>query len=133
MKTLQNMLGGTGDAEAAHSRDRMLLPFLPPSSHALLRSMCSLAGPLAGAWLTAIPCHKASCLPPQASLPQPKAMDRFGDHALLTEDRLAGQTGQAVGAEGEVVLQQWHALAHPCPLQAYQHTAAGASTSSFTT
>ena len=37
-----------------HSRDRVVIPSLPPSSRALLRSQ---AGPHAGAWLTAIPCE----------------------------------------------------------------------------
>ena len=60
MKTLpeharRNGRCGSGPLSRSHA-----IPFLPPSSHALLRSMCSLAGPLAGAWLTAIPCHKAS-------------------------------------------------------------------------
>ena len=86
---------------AVHSRDRVLLPSLPPSSRALLRSQ---VGPHAGAWLTAIPCDEASRIPPQAMqialrrrlrLPLPLcssrcgpnpgcggAMDPYGDHAL---------------------------------------------------
>ena len=45
-----------------HSCDRVLLPSLPPSSRALLRSQ---AGPHAGARLIPIPCDKASSIPPQ--------------------------------------------------------------------
>ena len=46
-----------------HSRECLVMPSLPPSSRALLRSQ---AGPHAGAWLTAIPCENTTTLPPQA-------------------------------------------------------------------
>ena len=84
-----------------HFRERTLLPDMPPSSQALLRSQ---AGPQAGAWLAAIPTEPATTLPPMAMqialrrrLRQPLplhsntcgpphgcrgAVDRFGDHAL---------------------------------------------------
>ncbi|OLP88553.1 hypothetical protein AK812_SmicGene30090 [Symbiodinium microadriaticum] len=44
-------------------RDSVLLPDMPPSSQALLRSQ---AGPQAGAWLAAIPTEPATTLPPAA-------------------------------------------------------------------
>ena len=84
-----------------HSRERLVMPSLPPSSRALLRSQ---AGPHAGAWLTAIPCENTTALPPQAMQvalrrrlrlalplcasrcgPNPgcgEMVDALGDHAL---------------------------------------------------
>ena len=86
----------------SHFRDRVLLPSLPPSLTALLRSQ---AGAQAGAWLTAIPADVSTALSPgsmqvalrrRMRLPLPIAPNRcrgegpgcggvadaFGDHAL---------------------------------------------------
>ena len=90
-----------------HFRERTLLPDMPASSQALLRSQ---AGPQAGAWLAAIPTKPATTLPPPAmqialrrrlrQQPLPLhsntcrpphgcggAVDRFGDHALACPRR----------------------------------------------
>ena len=125
-----------------HSRERLVMPSLPPSSRALLRSQ---AGPHAGAWLTAIPCENTTTLPPQAMQvalrrrlrlalplcasgcgPNPgcgEMVDALGDHALacprtgllarrakIVERAWVRVAREAVGAEGQVVPQQW--LAH---------------------
>ena len=50
-------------SQHTHFRDSVLLPDMPPSSQALLRSQ---AGPQAGAWLAAIPTEPATTLPPAA-------------------------------------------------------------------
>ena len=125
-----------------HSRECLVMPSLPPSSRALLRSQ---AGPHAGAWLTAIPCENTTTLPPQAMQvalrrrfflalplcaircgPNPgcgEMVDALGDHALacprtgllarrakIVERAWVRVAREAVGAEGQVVPQQW--LAH---------------------
>ena len=125
-----------------HFRSRVLLPAMPPSSRAMLRSQ---AGPHAGAWLSAIPGEPSTTLTPQAMLlalrrrlrlplplsphrcgPNPGCgleVDALGDHALacprtgllarrakVVEGAWLRVAREAVGAEGQVVPQQW--LAH---------------------
>ena len=122
-----------------HSREQKLLPGMPPSACALLRSQ---VGPHAGAWLTAIPAEPATTLFPQAMqlalrrrvrllLPlRPKRcgpspgcgglVDVFGDHALafprtgllarrakIIERAWVRVARETVGADGQVVPQQW--------------------------
>ena len=108
-----------------HFRERTLLPALPPSACALLHSQ---AGPHAGTWVTAIPAEPATTLPPQAMQlalrrPSPgcgELVDTFGDHALacpragllarrakIVERAWVRVAREAVGADGQVVPQQW--------------------------
>ena len=122
-----------------HSREQKLLPGMPPSACALLRSE---VGPHAGAWLTAIPAEPATTLFLQAMqlalhrrvrllLPlRPKRcgpspgcgglVDVFGDHALacprtgllarrakIIERACVRVARETVGADGQVVPQQW--------------------------
>ena len=75
------------------SRDCVLLPSLPPSSRALLRSQ---AGPHAGAWLTALPCDQATSIPPQAM-----------QIALRRRLRLPLPVAPAVAAPALDVVEPW--------------------------
>ena len=140
-------------------RDSVLLPDMPPSSQALLRSQ---AGPQAGAWLAAIPTEPATTLPPAAMqsalrrrLRQPLPLHgatcgpnpgygavvaSLGDHALacprngllarrakLVERAWVRVAKKAMGAEGQVVPQQWPST--PPPPASEQKTDAGSTSS----
>ena len=116
-----------------HYRDRVLLPALPPSSQALLRSQ---AGPQAGAWLAAIPTEPGTTLLPadmqlalRRRLRQPLPLCRntcgpthgcgglacprtglLARRAKIVEHAWVRVAREALGADGQVYLQQW--LAH---------------------
>ena len=108
--------------ESGRMRATTLLPDMPPSSQALLRSQ---PGPQAGAWLAAIVTEPATTLPPPAMqivlrrrLRQPHsntcapphscggAVGRFGDHAIayprtgLLARRAKIVAGEAMGIWG---------------------------------
>ena len=93
-----------------HFRERTLLPDMPPSSQALLRSQ---AGPQAGAWLAAIPTEPATTLPPMAmqiAFDHALACPRTGllaRRAKIVERAWVQVARAAVGSEGQVVPQPW--------------------------
>ena len=101
-----------------HFRERTLLADMSPSACALLHSQ---AGPHAGAWLTAIPADPATTLSPQAmqlALRRrllPLRLNRCGPsrtgllarRAKIFERAWVRVAREAVGADGQVVPQQW--------------------------
>ncbi|OLP83776.1 hypothetical protein AK812_SmicGene35422 [Symbiodinium microadriaticum] len=80
---------------------------MTPSACALLRSQ---AGPHAGAWLTAIPADPATTLSPASDAACAAPLSACPRPALLAwRAKIVEQAWvrEAVGADGQVVLQQW--------------------------